>query len=473
MIDINVTHLLNEMSDRRWFSRRDSAPTSAHVLDQILVDDGPPPLVLTLIEVVFEDGYRDLYHVPLLIEEDGGARDAFDEPRRLGVLGGLLADGHPLPGAKGSVQFGGPGLDPLAPPGTRSVRAMGVEQTNSSCVFDEAIILKLFRRVQEGPNPDIELTRSLTNAGFPHIPAHVGELTYVGTPHGETAEIRLDLGIAQRFIAEGSEGWDATLRRLNVLFDEVDPADAHEDMRVLTEERAVGILGAIDQLGDATASLHVALSRDEDELNPEPVEPADLKEWTDQVRTMLTRLVASGVSELAEVEEAVAARIEALSGVTEPGLKIRVHGDYHLGQVLHSSRGWMILDFEGEPARSVEERRHKHSPLKDVAGMLRSFGYAAMSALFQRGEPGGREWERLEPWANMWETLARERFLHSYFRKSHEGRFLPADRDEATVMLDFFEIDKALYEIGYESSHRPEWLRIPVRGIHRLLDQSS
>jgi maltose alpha-D-glucosyltransferase/alpha-amylase len=133
----------------------------------------------------------------------------------------------------------------------------------------------------------------------------------------------------------------------------------------------------------------------------------------------------------------------------------------------------MILDVEGEPMRSLEERRTKQSPLRDVAGMLRSFSYAATAALFEGGEPDSEEWKRLQPWADSWEALARERFLSSYLRKSHEGKFLAAERETLGVLLDFFEIDKALYELDYELAHRPEWVRIPTTGIARVLERGD
>ena len=177
--------------------------------------------------------------------------------------------------------------------------------------------------------------------------------------------------------------------------------------------------------------------------------------------------------ELKELTSRIAERINTLSEVEEPGLKIRVHGDYHLGQVLSSTRGWMILDFEGEPARSLEDRRAKQSALRDVAGMVRSFSYAAIAALFERAEPGTDAWLRLEPWADMWEKLARERFLHGYLTRSLEGRFLPADRDTLMTMLDVFEIDKALYELDYEQRMRPDWARIPIRGIAHIIARES
>jgi maltose alpha-D-glucosyltransferase/alpha-amylase len=179
------------------------------------------------------------------------------------------------------------------------------------------------------------------------------------------------------------------------------------------------------------------------------------------------------VTEIEEVAPEIESRIDLLEGLPDAGLKTRIHGDLHLGQVMRVPRGWLITDFEGEPARPLEERRAKHSPLKDTAGMVRSFAYAATAALFERGGPGEPEWTRLEPWARAWEEAARDRFLGAYLRTSHEGHFLPTDRDAINVLLHFFEIDKALYEIGYELSHRPEWVRVPVHGISRALEREG
>ncbi|MEA2508637.1 MAG: maltose alpha-D-glucosyltransferase / alpha-amylase, partial [Actinomycetota bacterium] len=159
--------------------------------------------------------------------------------------------------------------------------------------------------------------------------------------------------------------------------------------------------------------------------------------------------------------------------VTRAGFKTRVHGDYHLGQVLSSTRGWMIIDFEGEPARSLDERREKQSPLRDVAGMLRSLSYAASVSMIERTSFGTDEWNRLQPWADVWEDLARGRFLTAYLRRSHEGKFLPPNRSDLKAMLDAFEIDKALYEIGYERGNRPDWVKIPLHGLARILGPAA
>ncbi|MGH2731289.1 MAG: maltokinase N-terminal cap-like domain-containing protein [Actinomycetota bacterium] len=461
------------LPDQRWFGGKERHVADITLVDEAVIDDGPPPLVLTVVEVAYEDGGRHLYHLPLIADE-ATVRDAFDEPERLQILGALMASGATIAARKGEIRFGGVGLDPLAAPGSTSVRAMGAEQTNTSVVLDEQVIVKLFRRVEIGPNPDLELTRLLTNEGFENVPAHVGQITYTGTPWGE--EVDIDLGIAQQFIPESEEGWKVTLRALHKLYDEIHPDDAHEDLVFLTEERAVDILESIDELGDVTASMHVALSRAESgdpDFAAEPVEVADLKTWASNVEEALRRAGEDGSAGANQLTEAVEVILGRLLTISEAGAKMRIHGDYHLGQVLLTSRGWMAMDFEGEPARPLEERRTKQSPLRDVAGMLRSLSYAASAALFERAEPGSPDWERLQPWAETWESLARERFTSAYLRRSHEGRWLPADKESLATMLDVFEIDKVLYELRYEAGHRPEWMRIPLRGLEKILTRGS
>ncbi|MDQ4025737.1 MAG: hypothetical protein M3217_09665 [Actinomycetota bacterium] len=463
--------LLEWMPHRRWFGNKTQRPEAIDVVDTVVLEDGPPALTLALVRVWFADGGDAFYHLPVLVDEDGTARDALEEAPRLGILGELMAYGHTLKGDNGVIEFGGPGLDPMSPPGPGDVRVIGAEQSNTSLVLGDTIV-KLFRRVEFGPNPDLELSRLLTNEGFENVPPQVGELTYRGEIDGE--EITIDLGIAQRFVRDAVDGWDHTLQRLGALFDEIDDADVAEDHRFLIEQRAPQFLEAIDELGEATGALHVALSREESDpaLAPEPVDELDLKAWADGANAYLARLTSAGFGELEAMAPAIARRIDGIRGLTAAGCKTRIHGDYHLGQVIRGLK-WMILDFEGEPVRSLEERRAKQSPLKDVAGMLRSFSYAATSALFERGEPDSEDWKRLQPWADTWEALARDRILASYLRKSHEGKFLATERETLAVLLDFFEIDKALYELEYELGHRPEWVRIPTAGIARVIERGE
>jgi trehalose synthase-fused probable maltokinase len=469
-VTTDLSTLVEGLPGRRWFGHKGRALRALSIVDEAIVEDGPPAFVIAIARADFTEGPSALYQMPLLVHEDGRAEEAESDLDRLRVLGDLMAHGSSIKGSHGVFQFGGPGLDPLAPPpGEQSIRLAGAEQSNTSLVLDESVILKLFRQLAVGPNPDLELNRLLTNEGFAHVPPQVGEVVYEGEI--DASEVTIDMGVAQQFVGDGVDGWQEALARLGGLCDEIDDADSAADRTALVEERTGEFLHAVEQLGDATASLHVLLSREEIEhdLVPEPVDDHDLSTWASAVSDSFAG-VEPGLPELDGLREALDGRLDEFKRIAEPGLKTRIHGDFHLGQVLLAPRGWMMLDFEGEPARPLADRRAKHSPLRDVAGMLRSFGYAAASALMQRAAPGSDEWARLEPWALAWEELARDRFLSAYFTRAHEGRFLPPARDDVLTMIDVFEIDKAVYEIGYERSHRPEWVGIPVRGLTRALE---
>jgi len=472
-VNIDIEAIRARLPEQRWFGGKTRPIEAVEIFDRGVIEDGPPTLVLTLLRVRFADGGDDLFHLPLLVEEDGSSRDAFEDASVLRVFGELMAQGSTIKGDHGIFEFNGPGLNPSAPPGHGSARVMSAEQSNTSFVLDEQTIVKMYRRLAVGTNPDLELARVLTTASFDHIPTHVGEITYEFEEDDEP--LSMDLGLAQAFLPDGKEGWTHAIERLHELYDAADPADVREDFAFLTEERGGDFLAEIEELGDATGALHVALSREENEpaSTPEAIDEWDLKEWAKSARGSLDRLLDEGVGELRPYAMAIRSRIARIEEVEDRGFKTRIHGDYHLGQVLLTSRGWMILDFEGEPARTLEERRAKHTPLRDVAGMLRSFSYAAVAALFQRADPDTPAWTSLSPWATTWERLARERFLAGYLTKSHEGDFLPSDREDINLMLDVLEIDKALYELGYERGHRPEWVRIPLRGIAQIAERGD
>ena len=473
MNDIDIDQIRQRLPEQRWFGGKTRTISSVSLYDHVIVEDGPPALVIAILAVSYEEGEGDLYQLPLLVAEDGSSVDAFEDPDRLRLYGDLMAHGSSIKGTNGVFQFGGPSLDPMNPPGADSARVMGAEQSNTSLVLDEQMILKTFRRVAIGRNPDLELTRLLTTEGFTNIPPHLGEITYEGGSDEEPVQI--DLALAQRFVTDGVEGWTDALARLADLYSAVDEADTNEDIPFLIEERAKTLLDRIEQLGEATAGLHVTLGREQidPDLAPEDVVSFDLDDWAASASRSLSDLAQQDLVELRPLLAGIEERIARVSKIDDAGKKTRIHGDYHLGQVLHSTKGWLILDFEGEPARTLEERRAKHSPLKDVAGMLRSFSYAASSSLLTAAAGHRPEMARLEPWARAWEQLARERFSNGYLTRSHEGDFLPADRGALFALLDFFEIDKALYELGYELSHRPEWIDIPLRGIRQVIERSE
>ena len=483
MVNIDTRALIDLLPSQRWFGVGGRSIDSVDVRDHAVLDEGEESLVIALLDVHFTDGLDSTYQMPLLVRSDGAARDALEEVGRLKVFGRALAHGETLKGERGAFRFGGPGLDPLAPPGEASVHVVGTEQSNSSIVLDESVILKLIRRVEEGDNPELELNRFLTNEGFEYVPAQVGEIFYETDDHGAAnsagshglteAEVNIDLGIAQAYVTDASDGWSEVVKHVAALYDGISGAEDKATRRQQTEASTAALLEELAALGEVTASLHVLFGRGEEadpDIGHEPATRQDLREWAARGRRQLESLPLEDIPELTpeDVEE-IEARIDGLEGVDDPGSKTRIHGDYHLGQTLLGPKGWLILDFEGEPLRSLEERRAFQSPLRDVAGMLRSFSYAAYSALFERAEMGSERWRQLERWAATFEKLARDYYLQAYLRASHEGHLLPPDRDTLGALLDFFELEKALYEIGYEMAHRPDWVRIPLRGIRDVI----
>ena len=315
------------------------------------------------------------------------------------------------------------------------VRPMGVEQSNSSLVFDDRIIAKVFRRVQPGKNPDVEVTMGLAEHGFTHVPEPLAAWQRDG----------YDLAFVQQFLADGSEGWALAVTSLRDLFAGADDP----------EEAGGDFAGEANRLGQVTAEMHVALAE------AFGIEPGEPDAWRKSMGENLAKLDALEPEERKVAEDV----FEALRTVRDPGPSIRVHGDYHLGQVMRTDTGWYVLDFEGEPTRSLAERRSVASPMKDVTGMLRSFDYAVHSVLAERE---AYELERIRPLGQAWLERNRSAFLEGYHGTSGIERLMPKGKSSYEAVLRAFELDKALYELSYELSYRPDWAEIPRGAIRRL-----
>jgi predicted trehalose synthase len=331
------------------------------------------------------------------------------------------------------------------------VRPVGAEQSNTSVVLGEKVILKLIRRLQVGANPDVEVTMGLDRVGFNHLASPVAVWSRDG----------YDLAVAQEFLAGGAEGWALALTSLrDLLAGDSVPADAGGQRAAGDPATAGGDFASeARRLGAMTGRLHLALA---EAFGTHPAAP---DAWSTALADRATQLSLPGPA-VAVVAE-VCARLRAL-GPTGAGPAIRVHGDYHLGQVMRTGTGWFVLDFEGEPARPLAERRLPWSAAKDVAGMLRSFDYASQVALSERD---ASEAAAAAGWARAWEQRNRGAFLDGYTSVDGVGA-LAAGGDPAgpaaSDVLAFFELDKALYEVGYERAHRPDWERIPLAAIERL-----
>src|SRR5919198_979302 len=438
---------------RRWFGSKAEDVSQTRVLDVVMLDDGPPAVALAAVEARFPTGTHAIYQLLLGVRPAGDdwtaerlddvdgltVYDAFADPAAAQVLPRLLAETATVRGEKATVEFHwGEQFDRPRPDAV--VRAMGAEQSNSSVVFDDALVLKLFRRLEAGDNPELEMLRFLTRRGFPNIAELAGWIAYEGELMDAT------LGVVQRFVPGGRDGWELALDELGS-----DPD---------------GFVGRMGELGGVIGAMHSVLGSDASEPAFAPEEPS--QESTSLITATIDEQIERVFVDLPEGDpalepiahrgEEVRDRLSLLSHIGAAGRLIRHHGDLHLGQTLLAPDRWIVLDFEGEPARPLLERRRKRSPLRDVAGMLRSFAYAASAAEIQRGHVAPPDWEE----------RAREQFVAGY-RETVDQNLLPAGDAAFERLLSIFELEKAVYELRYELDNRPDWVRIPVAGILRLL----
>jgi maltokinase len=440
---------------RRWFGSKAEDISHVHVLDAMTLAGGSPALDLALVEARFPTGAHAIYQLLLgtrpagegwseerLEELDGvTVYDAFADPDAACTLGGLLADEATVEGERATVTFHW--LDTFPPPAPEaSVRAMGAEQSNSSIVFDDRLVLKAFRRLEAGDNPELEMLRFLSGRDFPNIAELAGWVDYEGELMDAT------LAVVQRFITGGRDGWELALDEIGS-----DPE---------------AFVARMSELGAVIGRMHTVLASDASDPAFAPEEPsmestslitATIDEQIERVFVDLPRDVEA-LEPIANRGEEVRDRLSLLSHIGASGKLIRHHGDLHLGQTLLAPDRWIVLDFEGEPARPLLERRRKRSPLRDVAGMLRSFAYAASAGELQRGTPAPEGWE----------DRTREAFLAGYFGAVDAG-LLPPGEANARTLLTVFELEKAVYELRYELNNRPDWVGIPVAGIARLLEE--
>lgn len=434
---------------QRWFGGKGRDLSGVAVVSGATLLEGDPQVRLLVLEVHFADGGSD--HYQLLLGAASGPVEQRLEHAVIGAHdGSVLYDAvHDQAAAGALLQHlaAGDDVDGLSfinadevDPGLTS-RVLTVEQSNTSLVYGDDCILKLFRRLQPGANPDIEVTKALSDAGSTHVARPMA--WFDSTVGGEVTT----LGLLQPFLKSASEGWAMATASVRDLFAE---GDLHAD------EVGGDFAGESERLGVATGEVHALMAQ----ALPSGLVGADqTQESVAQLRERLEAALAV-VPELALYAEPLNAAYDALGARTAPVPVQRVHGDYHLGQVLRTQEGWVLLDFEGEPARPLSERRALMSPLRDVAGMLRSFDYAAQHLLADHpGQP------HLAYRAQEWAGRNRQAFCDGYARAAGAD-----PRDEA-VLLRAFELDKAVYEVVYEARNRPRWLPIPLGSIARLVEQ--
>ena len=439
---------------QRWFGSKSRDVSQIEIAECVPLREESPQLALVLVEARFGEGTHETYQVPLgqrpadegwtarVIAEGAGVTiyDALADPACGRELLHRMRSGSEETAEEGTLRFRWAESAPAGLGGTVDVRPIGVEQSNSSIVFGETLILKAFRRVEPGVNPELELLRFLSERGFRSIAPLAGWYEYEGR------FIDATLGILQEYLAGARDGWELALEALGS-----DPG---------------GFLDRLRALGQVTGELHTVLGSDNSRPEFAPDQPsqealslltADVDEQIERIFLDLPETEA--VAPIAGRGQDVREKLQALSYIGAGGRVIRTHGDYHLGQTMLSGRGWVILDFEGEPARPLPERRLKRSPLRDVAGMLRSFSYVTAGARLLRGVEAPEDWEE----------RARSAFLEGYFGRV-EPSLLPPGEGPTHQLLSVFELEKAVYELRYELNNRPDWVAIPVAGVLRLLD---
>jgi maltose alpha-D-glucosyltransferase/alpha-amylase len=518
---LETTDLPEFLVKQRWFAGKSRRIKSTRILDWAILETSHS--ALALVEVQSDGGLSDTYLLPLAMTLGDGcdelhrtAPNAVIAPIALGNMLGLLHDGvfddqtsaalfslieneGKLQARQGRIEGirGAAFLNILASADTPlPIRRASAEQSNTSILYGDRFILKLFRRQESGLNPDSEIGRYLTeNTRFDRIPPFAGLIEYLPASEIEPAT----LAMLQGLVVNEGDGWKWTVEELDRFYETCAPitfpesaAGQLENVVELSEHPAsqlardhVGIyLDSAAILGRRTAELHLALASPTGDraFVPEPLSSgdlqtlfADLGRHASGVFDILKERMSQLPDEVVEVAASVLGRrrwiLDAFGVLSCGGLqtqRIRIHGDYHLGQVLRVKTDFVILDFEGEPARSLADRRSKQCPLKDVAGMLRSFSYAAYASLINYATRHPEGVARLEPWAQLWERSAAAEFLRAYRETARGADFLPPDSSDFRKLLNVFLLDKALYEVLYELNSRPAWVRIPLMGIISL-----
>ena len=525
--------LLQCMRGRRWFRGKARDAWGSQIRDVVPMRFGNSIAYLVFIEVEYTEGEPEAYLIPLttgsaseaewLVTKYPHAVVAHLKPQGEDsdsekLLYDALVDGgfchFLLQAIERRRRFRGRIGEVTALPtrAFRSIRGSGkasletapvkAEQSNTSVVYGDRLILKLFRRLEEGINPELEIGRFLTEkANFPHVPQVAGTLEY------RRGKSRLmSLAILQSFVPNEGDAWQYTLDALERYLQN---ALAHPTVQsppipwkhllsllketpTLAKETIGPYMASAELLGKRTAELHVALSSaaDDPDFAPEPFSPIYQTSLYQSMRGFAIRTlqllhqrlsdlpdkIKEDAQQVLDLEETIIRRFHSIREQKISAARIRCHGDYHLGQVLYTGKDFVIIDFEGEPARALSERRLKRSPLRDVAGMIRSFHYAAYSALLRQAPLAPHPEDDLPVlahWAQYWYIWVSVTFLKSYLSGVRQARLLPEDPEQSRILLHAYFLEKALYEIGYELNNRPDWLEVPLQGILQLIEASE
>jgi trehalose synthase-fused probable maltokinase len=517
------------ISTRRWFGGKARSIGRVGIVDSLGMRDGETHRThMAIVEITYEEGDTQRYVLPVkldLVPEPGADRiksggeihhwqvyaapayrtvvasDAtFDDEFAVGLFA-AVARNTSWTGGGGEIAAWHTDEFATMLPVDRDIApsVLGAEQSNTSIRYGNSLILKLFRRLEEGTSPELEVGRALRAAHFAQTPPLGGAIEYV-RPGREP----LTLAVMQGYVPNRGDAWGYSIESLVGYFQRTlegttDAGLASTPSAEVLElashpvpdafsNLADGYTRSAAQLGRTTALMHLALAGADASVafDPEPLDIehrehmyAAMRLLSDEafglLRTRQTEIPPEAADEAASVlmrSESIERHFAPLLGIATGGLRTRVHGDYHLGQVLYTGSEFYIIDFEGEPARSLAERRRKHSPLKDVAGMLRSFHYAAYSGLFNHGRAHNRTLTgdpEAERWADAWYAWSSAAFLREYLSTVEGSGLLPGEDSDLRVLLSAYLLEKAVYELVYELNNRPTWVAIPLKGISALL----
>jgi len=521
ILDALRTHLRRV----RWFGGKGKAIRTVGVASHLIVATRSRPIYLLLVEVTYTTGNKDNYVLPLGFAT-GEAQTRLSQDSPDFVIAQLRPAGEAgvLYEAIGNEELHAALLETISRGRTRKMdrgllvaqrgdrftatlgdrtlplasRLLKAEQSNTSIIYEDRFLLKLYRRVEEGVNPDSELPRHLTEeTDFAGIPAYAGSLEWQRNGTGTVG-----LAMLMQYVPNQGDAWSFTLDSLHRSFDHaltirtlqkappplpasvapIDPDDVPLAVRDFIGSVYVEMVGL---LARRTGELHRALASlsQSPDVAPEPFSLLYQKSLYQSLRGLVLKVfgelernlkplppaTTQAVRNVLAAQKAVLARFARLVEKKIATVKIRTHGDYHLGQVLYTGKDFVIIDFEGEPARSMTERRLKQPALRDVAGMIRSFHYAAHGSLILRAAKLGADVEYLRHWADLWYYYVSGMFLHAYLKTVGDSPVVPKDVAERTTLFEVFLLEKAVYELGYELNNRPDWLMIPVRGIQGLI----
>jgi maltokinase len=442
--ELSHDELLAFVREQRWFGAKSSEVAGLRIVDRAELRGEGQSLVDALLEIRYGSGAHDLYQ--LLVGEGepagpaigGTSYEASADPAFARELIDLLSRGAMVEAGEGTIEFCAMSPGSRDGASVRDVHALGLEQSNSSVVLDDELIVKLYRRLEAGVNPELELLHFFATHGFENAPKLWGWWTYAGP------QMSASLGMVQEYAHGAVDGWSLALEELAA-----DP-DA--------------FMGRVRRLGEVIGEMHAVLASEPDDpaFSPEDASRESLALLSatvdDEIDALFLNLPDNeATAPLKGRGDEMRSLLRGLSTVGSVGRRIRLHGDLHLAQVLWAEGDWLVIDFEGEPARPLAERRLKNSPLRDVAGMLRSFTYAVRVA--------GVEDDGIE-------QRLRDEFLDGYMGAVAEAEILPP-RETAERLLRIYELEKAVYELQYELASRPDWVSVPVGGIVRLLEQAD